>query len=291
MAEKVVLYEKEGNIGRITLNRPEKLNAWDFPGQGGLTDQFYEMLKVPEADDDVKVIIIKAAGRAFSSGHDLTTVGFIYGMGTGKPGERRASQRVRYRMDRKWLVGGHMSLLYSPKITIAQVQGQCIGEGLALAMCCDIAIAADDAQLGHTEQRLGFSGTGIGTIPLLMLSVGVKRGRELLLSGRKVSGTEAAAMGMVSKSVPPDKLEEEVENYAKAVCLLPRDGLAIGKAFTELVYDTMGITHGFVSGYIGHTAFTNLRWEEDEYNFFKERRDKGVKTGFHGRDDRFTGLV
>ncbi len=75
MAEKVVLYEKEGNIGRITLNRPEKLNAWDFPGQGGLTDQFYEMLKVPEADDDVKVIIIKAAGRAFSSGHDLTTVG------------------------------------------------------------------------------------------------------------------------------------------------------------------------------------------------------------------------
>ena len=288
---KLVLYEKEGNVGRITLNYPERLNSWDFPGQGGLTDQFYETLKIPEEDDEIKVVIIKAAGRSFSAGHDLTTVGFVYGYGTGQAGERRPSQRVRYKIDRKWLVGGHMSLLYFPKVTIAQVQGHCIGEGLALALCCDMAIAADDAMIGHTEQRLGFSGTGIGTIPLLMLAVGVKRGREMLLTGRQMSGKEAAAIGLVAKSVPPDKLEEEVEKAAKAVTLLPRDGLAIGKAFTELVYDSMGITHGFISGYIGHTAFTNLRWEEDEYNFFKERRDKGVKTGFHARDDRFAGLV
>jgi enoyl-CoA hydratase len=287
---KTVIYEKEGSIARITLNRPEKLNAWDFPGQGGMFDEYHMALTEAEEDDDIKVVIIKGAGRSFSAGHDLTTVGYVYGMGTGKPGERRASQRIRLKVDRRW-IDGWQRLFYFPKVTICQVHGYCIGEGLVQVEMCDIAIAAEDAQLGHTEQRLGFGGAGGGDIAHLMLAVGIKRARELLLTGRLIDGKEAERIGLVAKAVPANKLEEEVESYARAMTLLPRDGIAIGKAFTHLVYDSLGLTNSFISGYIGHSMFTNLRWEPDEYNFFKERRDKGTKAGFHGRDTRYAGLI
>jgi enoyl-CoA hydratase len=287
---KEVIYQREGNIARITLNRPEKLNTWPFPGQGGLTDDFNAALTEAEEDDDVKVVVIKATGRAFSAGHDLTTVGFVYGMGTGKPGERRPSQRIRLSVDTKF-TGTPKRLFYFPKITIAQVHGICYGEGVIVTCCCDLAVAAEDAQFGHVEQRLGFAGSGIPTIPILIQTVGLKRAIDLLLTGRTLSGREAADIGLVNRAVPPERLEEEVARMAEALCLLPRDGIAIGKAHRHLAYDALGLSDGFTQAYIMHTLFTNLRWEEDEYNFFKQRRDKGAKAGFHGRDTRYAGLV
>jgi len=286
-----VILEKEGNIARITLNFPERLNAFDFPGQGGITDQFYNMIGEVEDDDDVKVVIVKGAGRAFSVGHDLTTVGYIYGMGTGKPGERRASQRIRLNVDRKWQMDCHLKLFLCNKITIAQIHGYCLGEGFFLTNLFDLAISTEDAQLGHTEQRLGSAGCGIPTIPILIMTCGLKRALDLMLTGRMFSGKEAETMGLVNKAVPADQLQEEVDKLAKAMTLLPRDGIAIGKATRHLIYDRLGLTAGFAPGYISHSFFTNLRWEPDEYNFFKERRDKGVKEGFQKRDSRFTGLV
>ncbi|MEW6033339.1 MAG: enoyl-CoA hydratase/isomerase family protein [Chloroflexota bacterium] len=285
-----VIYQAGEHIAHITLNYPERLNVWDFPGQGGLTDQFFAALKKAEDDDDVKVIIIKAAGRAFSAGHDLNTVGFIYGMGTGKPGERRASERIRLQVDRTWMEN-QRGLFLCRKITIAQVHGYAVGEGFYTAQLCDLAYAAEDAQLGHAEQRLGFSGSGIPSIPVLIMTVGLKRALDLLLTGRLISGKEAEQMGLVNKAFPAEKLEAEVEKVAKAATLLPRDGIAIGKATRHLIYDSLGLTAGFAQGYYSHTMFTNLRWEEDEYSFFKERREKGTKAGFHGRDERFAGLV
>ncbi|MDY6836053.1 MAG: enoyl-CoA hydratase/isomerase family protein [Chloroflexota bacterium] len=285
-----VIYKKDGNIVRITLNYPEKLNVWDFPGQGGLTDQFYSVLRDAEDDDDIKVIVIKAAGRGFSAGHDLNTVGFVYGIGTGKPDERRASERIRLKVDRAWM-DNQQRLFLCPKITIAQVHGYCVGEGFYTMQLCDLAVASEDAQLGHTEQRLGFSGSGIPSIPVLIMTVGMKRAMDLLITGRLISGTEAEKMGLVNKAVPMDKLDEEVDRLATAGALLPRDGIAIGKATRHMIYDSLGLTSGFAQGYYSHSFFTNLRWENDEYNFFQQRRDKGTKEGFHGRDERFAGLV
>jgi len=287
MNYKYVIYEKtDKNIAMITLNRPEKLNAWDFPGQKGLTDDFYKALGEAEEDDAIKVLIIKGAGRAFSSGHDLDTVGFIYGMGTGKKGERRASQRMRLKVDRKWMEN-HQRLFYFPKVTIAQVHGYCVGEGLIMAELCDITIAAEDAQLGHTEQRLGFAGSGIPTIPILIMTVGIKRARELLITGKLIDGKEAERIGLVNHAVPSGELKEKVIEMAKSISLLPRDGIAIGKATQHSVYDSLGLSSGFISGYLSHTFFTNLRWEPDEHSFFKERRNKGTKAGFHERDARY----
>jgi enoyl-CoA hydratase len=288
MAYESVLYEKDGEVASIILNRPEKLNAFDFPGQGGIYDDFYAALEEASDDDEVKVVIIKAAGRSFCAGHDLNTVGFVYGMGTGQPGEPRANQRIRLKVDRKWMEG-HLKILLCPKITIAQVHGHCVGEGTVMMECCDFAIAAEDAQISHAEQRLGFSGSGINIVPLYF-TVGLKRARDLLLTGRTITGKEAEEIGLVTKAIPADQLEEAVAQKAEALCLLPRDGIAIGKATTHLIYDRMGLTAGWGLGYYSHSFFTNVRFEPDEFNFFKSRRDQGTRTGFHLRDERYTEL-
>jgi enoyl-CoA hydratase len=284
-----IIYQREDNIATIMLNRPEKLNTWDFPGQGGMHDEFFSALDQAAKDDDIKVVVIKGAGRGFSAGHDLSTVGFVYGMGTGQPGERRASQRVRLKIDRAWYEN-HQKLFYFPKVTIAQIHGYCVEEGLILIEECDIAISAEDAQLGHRGQRLGPAGSSIPSLPILILTVGLKRALDLLLTGRLIDGCEAERIGLVTKAVPPDKLEEEVKRMAKSICLLPRDGIAIGKATRHAAYDSMGLNSGFIQGYISHTLFTNLRFEPDEHNFLKERRNKGVKAAFRGRDVRYQGL-
>ena len=182
--EKVIL-EKKGNVAWLTLNNPERLNAWTF--KGGMTEGFFGALDDLAEDDDIKVVIIKGAGRAFSSGHDLNEVGFVYGMGTGKAGERRASQRSRLQLDNLTFSKHARQLLLHPKITIAQIHGYCIGEGIDVALLCDLLVAAEDAQMGWTAQRLGFAGN-TNVLPILFYTVGMKRALDLLLTGRLFSG-------------------------------------------------------------------------------------------------------
>lgn len=284
--EKYVVWEKDGEIARITLNRPDKLNCFDFPGQGGTFDQLQHALSEIEDDDEVKVVIIRGAGRAFSSGHDLNTIWYVYGGGTGKKGDdHRPSQRARLNIDRKWMEGHNRILLY-PKVTIAQVHGYCLGEGATIMEMCDMAIAADDAQIGHIEQRIGFAGSGLNLLPLF-LHVGVRRAREMVLRGNIISGKEAAEIGLINKAVSADKLEDEVNKLAKEMLLLPRDGIAIGKASMHLIYDILGLTQGWLQGYLTHTMFTNLRLEPGEFSLLKERREKGTREAFHKRDERY----
>jgi len=289
MDYKFIKYDKAGSAVTITLNRPDELNTWDFPGQGGLMDDFYSALDVAADDDDIKVVVIKGEGRAFSAGHDLNTVGFVYGMGTGKPGERRPSQRIRYKVDRLWFEN-HQKLFYLPKITIAQIHGYCLEEALLIVEECDIAIASDDAQMGHRGQRIGPAGASIPTIPILVHTIGLKRTMDILLSGRIFSGKEAAEMGLITKAVPPDKLEEEVARWVKMIDLLPKDGISLGKATRHAAYESMGLGSGFVQGYISHVMLTNMRWEPGEWNLFKERRNQGTKDAFKGRDARYSDI-
>ena len=285
MDYRYILYEKEEAVARITLNRPEKLNVFDFPGQGGILDDFYAALEEAEEDDQVKVVVIRGAGRSFCAGHDLDSVGHIYGMGTGQPGERRASQRVRLKVDRRWMEH-HMKLLLFPKITIAQVHGHCVGEGTIMMESCDLAVVADDAQISHAEQRLGFAGSGLNLLPLY-LTVGMKRARELLITGRTISGTEAVEMGLANYAVPIDHLDQTVDGLCAQISLLPADGIAIGKASNHWILDILGATSGLVQGYFTHTLFTNLRFEPEELNFFRERRNSSTRTAFHARDERY----
>ena len=290
MSYKYIIYEKEGEVAKITINKPDKLNTLTFISIGEDFGEVLAAFKEARDDDEVKVIILKGAGSCFSAGQDLTKVGFVYGFGTGEPGERRPSQRIRLKMDTDE-DEGFRSMFLCPKLTIAQVHGYCLEGGLMMAMLCDFVIAAEDAQLGFPGQRIGFAGGGEFTFGHLVMMVGLKPALDLYITGRRVSGKEAQELRLVTRAVPPEKLEEEVDTLAEALCLLPRDGIAIGKATRRLFYDRMGLTDAFTFGSITHTLFTNLQHEPGEFNFFRQRRESGAKAAFHERDDRFKGLV
>lgn len=286
LSYKYVIYEKDGPIARITLNRPDKMNAIDFPGQGGIADDFAAALAEAEDDEDLKVVILRGAGKSFCAGHDLATVYSVYESHDKEPGKRRPSQTTRLSVDKRFL-WEHQRLLLHSKITIAQVHGHCIGEGSYYAEMCDLIVVADDAHISHAEQRIGFAGSGANVIPLF-LRVGYTRARDLLLTGRTFDGKEAERIGWATKSVPPDMLEQEVDKLAQQITLLPRDGIAIGKAANHQILDILGATQGWQMAYLTHTLFTNLRFEPEEFSLLKNRKKKGAKAAFHERDNRYS---
>ncbi len=289
MEYKYVIYETKGGVATITLNRPEKLNVLNMMGtkEGVFTDMLSAMTEA-EDDDEVKIIVIKGAGKHFCAGEDLSQAGFVYGFGTGRQGERRPSLRIRLKYDKKFMQDW-CRILYCPKITIGQGQGYCLGAGTMILHFCDFAIVAEDAELGFIEERIGTVGSANPFVASLILTVGFKRTRDLIFTGRRFSGKEAADMTLVTKAVPSDELEREVRELAEDLAKLPRDGIAIGKSTLELWLNIMGMHTASVSAaYFSHTLFTNLRWEPDEYNFFKERRNQGLKDSLHGMQDRHT---
>lgn len=274
-----VIYEKEKYVAKITLNRPEVRNAIDFRGQRGIVDDLHSALSQAEDDDKIKVVILKGAGPDFCAGHDLSKVGYVYGM---KDKKERVNQRIRYKVDRLHFDDHFKRLFLFPKITIAQVHGHCLGEGSIFVECCDMAIAAENAQFGHPEVWLG--GMGVGILAIIIATVGLKRAMDLMTTGRRIDATEAERIGLINRAVPADKLEEEVNKLAKKLSRLPRDGIAIGKAQRYMTYEAMGLLSSFTQQGVFHAWATNMHWEKDEYSFFKARRDKGVREAYRDRD-------
>jgi enoyl-CoA hydratase len=288
MAYEFLLYEKEEQVAYITLNRPDRLNA---VGPEILRDWLAAMTEAEE-DEDVKVIVFKGAGRAFSAGADLTGVGFVYGMKEAKPGEkgelRRIPQRIKLKFDRALFLDFHRRLLYCSKITIAQLHKYCLGVAFQLVLHCDMLIASEDCKMGHVEERLGQGGMTIS--PIMVLRCGLTRALDLCLTGKMITGTQAAQYNLINRAVPEEILNDEVKELANGLALYPKDGIAIGKACREQMYHTMGIDRGLIDHYIMHSFQTNKVLEPGELNFFKMRRDKGVAGAAHAKHDWFKAL-
>lgn len=302
MPKEYCIYEAnhESKIATITFNRPEKLNSL-----GG-----FEFLEVrdkvirAEDDDDIMVIVFKGAGRCFGSGADVGTIARYWGATKqeGSPGqdsastghyweatdkERRPSERGRLWRDNHVAYGRRglqQTIQNCCKATVAQVHGYCYGAHFSIAMASDIAIASEDALFTHPGYR--YIG-GIWAITHQMQLMGIRATKEMMLTGRAFDAREALQCGLVNKVVPLDRLEQEVSEIAKVIALMPRDALAMTKANFELAQDIMGTTTGYTAGWITHTLQTNIRYEPDEFNLLKERRDKGVKGAIEKRERRF----
>lgn len=281
--EPSIIVEKDGPVARLILNNPEKHNALKFDDLDTLVDALHDA----EADDDIKVIILKGRGKSFCAGHDYNDAVRSYGLEVTEPGvkPRRPSQRSRLLRDRK-LGENYMAFHYSLKPVIAQVHGWCTGVGLYLVELVDLAIAADDSKFSHAEQRLGLAGN-TWHLNTQIITYGQKKARELLLLGDDFDGQEAVRMGVINRSVPLEQLEETVESWAQRVAQHPRDALVTGKAMFQMALDSLGGSQQFARGYVGHTLGTNLRLEADEYNFLRERRDKGTTATFKERNKVF----
>lgn len=276
-------YAARNGRAYITLNNPRKKNAMTHD----MWEQLMRAYDQAEADDDVRCIVLTGAGSDFCTGHDMAEVGNQYGETTldakGRP--RRPSQRARLRYDKRY-VERFARIFTCLTPTLALVRGYCLGGGLYLAEACDLVIAADTAKMGHPEQKLGLSGAAYFDA-WEMMTLGVRKARELLLMADIWNAEQALANGLVNKVVPEAELVERGEEWAERIVRLPRDGIAIGKSATLLAMQALGINNQFAYGPVYHALASNMRWEADEVNFFKEKRDKGVTAANKAREKRY----
>ncbi|MBK7473153.1 MAG: enoyl-CoA hydratase/isomerase family protein [Betaproteobacteria bacterium] len=277
-----LIFEKREGKAYITFNRPAKRNAVTYAA----FDRMMACVADAEADDDVRVIVFQGAGEHFCAGHDLGEIGSEYGFDPSGKG-RRPSQRARLDFDRKHL-NQFRDLFYCSKPTLALVRGYCVGAGLHIVETCDLAIASDAAKMGHPEQKAGLAGAAYMTA-WNILAAGPKKARELLLIADMLTPEHAVQMGLVNKVVPDAELEAAGEEWANRIAKLPRDAIALGKAAVGLALDSLGMTSQFAHGYVMHALSTNIRYEADEDNFMKKRRDEGVRSAAHQREGRYEG--
>jgi enoyl-CoA hydratase len=230
-----ILYEVADGRARITLNRPDKLNALSLELQTELNEALWE------ADNhrDVHCVIIRGAGRAFSAGYDLS------GGGARIPVSRIENEDNRYRRGRSidddaWQLERaqrlRMALFDMHKPTIAQVHGYCLAGGTDVALLCDMVIAAEDATFGFPPAR------DLGALPnnMWLYNVGPQWAKRLTLTGDTVTGAEAQRIGLVLKAVPADLLEAEVEGLAGRMALIDPDLLSANKRIINLGLELMG---------------------------------------------------
>lgn len=265
-----VLYEKlDGSIARVTLNRPHRKNAILSPDMHVV---MAERLATANDDDEVKVIILAATGSDFCSGDDVRRMPVERaGLKKGKKLPQTVRIRNAVRLDENL-----RSLLYSSKTVIAACQGAVIGVGLNLALAADLVVASDTAYFARPQARIGFAGFSTA-LPLVLLKMGVNRGYEMMITGRKVKAQQLHDWGVVNSVVPQKRLADEALRYARAIASHSADGLMIGKHGLQMFWELMGMsTYGsFVK--LAHPLFTNLVWRNDEFNFLRERNERGAK--------------
>lgn len=203
-------YSCEGPVARIHLNRPERLNAV-IPA---LTDGLADALR-RAADDGARAVVLAGRGRSFCAGHDLKEP---------EPVESPLQTRARLQaiQDVTRLIRAF------PGPVIAAVHGHALGAGCEFALGCDLVVATEDAQFGFPEVEVGLSVTG-GISRLLPALVGWAKAKELMITGERVSGREAGAMGMVARVVAPGEHESVALEVAEKVAARPALAVSLAK--------------------------------------------------------------
>lgn len=233
-----ILYRTENGRARITLNRPDKLNALSTRLQAELCEALWEA----DNDRNVHCVIIKGAGRAFSAGYDLSQTQRDQGVPVSQV-EERGAKKYRGRRsidDDAWQLERdqrfRMALFDMHKPSIAQVHGYCLAGGTDVALLCDMVIAADDAIFGFPPAR------DLGALPnnMWLYNIGPQWAKRLTMTGDTITGSEAQQLGLVLKAVPADMLEREVEQLADRLALIDPDLLAVNKRIINLGLELMG---------------------------------------------------
>ena len=274
-----ILYEVMDGRARITLNRPEKLNALSLQLQAELAEALWEA----DNNREVHCVIIKGAGRAFSAGYDLS------GAGSKVPVSRVESADNAYRGyrsidDDAWqLERGQryrMAIFDMHKPVIAQVHGFCLAGGTDIALLCDMIIAAEDATFGFPPAR------DLGALPnnMWLYNVGPQWAKRLLLTGDTVTGAEAQQLGLVMKAVPADLLEQEVEGLAARMAHIDPDLLSANKRIINMGLELMGARTLQRMAAENDVRGHNTRAAKDYQQSVKEH---GLKATLRARDAKF----
>jgi enoyl-CoA hydratase len=239
MAEPI-LYSSDAGIARITLNRPDVRNAQNV----ALLQALDQAMGRAAADDEVKVIILCAAGDHFSAGHDI---------GTDERDIPDAFERIAtqwwdhsdksesestFVREREAYLGLCRRLRALPKPTIAQVQGACVAGGLMLAWCCDLIVASEDAFFADPVVRMGIPGVEWFAHAH---QLNPRLAKEFLFTGARLSAQRAEKAGMINRCVANEALDDEVKELARRIARMPRMGLALTKMVINQAEDRMGL--------------------------------------------------
>ena len=196
-----MIAEKNGAVGRMIFNNPDRRNAVSLE----MWEAMEEIVGDFNADDDIRVIVLSGAGdKAFVAGADVSRFA-----------DERASAEAILQYGLK-TASATEALYASPKPTIAQIRGFCIGGGVGIAGCCDLRIAADDAQFAIPAARLGL-GYGYDNMQKLVALIGPAAAKELFFTARRFTAGEALAMGLVNRVVAVGELQKTVDDYATMI--------------------------------------------------------------------------
>jgi enoyl-CoA hydratase len=234
MAYETILYDADGAIATITLNRPQRLNTIIPP----LPDEVEHAVAVATRDPEVKVIILRGAGRAFCAGYDFGG-GFQHwgdAMMTGgrwDPGKDFAMATAPQLAPTQKL----LSIWRTPKPVIAQVHGWCVGGGSDFALGADLVIASEDAVMGTPYSRMW----GAYLSGMWILRLGLARAKYHALTGRPLNGRQAADVQLINEAVPFAQLEERVRALAQELCAIPSSQLAAMKLCVNHHYENNGL--------------------------------------------------
>ena len=270
-----IAYSVADRIATIVLDRPDKRNALSYR----LRRELVAALRRAERDDEVSVVLIEGAGPSFCSGYDLAM-----GDDAGPPPEgwvdsehfdRWTDQFARSAL-RDWLTVWDLL-----KPVVAKVHGHCLAGGTELMSMCDIAFVADDAVIGYPPMR----GMTTPDVPYFPWKMPMAQAKYLQLTGNNVSGREAAAMGWVAKSFPPEELDRAVMRELRPMARIAPDLLAANKAQLNEAYEIMGMRTALQRAWQWHTVSQRLRPRAADFG--RIMRESGLRAAIEWRDGPF----
>ncbi|HEX3176861.1 MAG TPA: enoyl-CoA hydratase-related protein [Methylomirabilota bacterium] len=231
MATPLVTYAADDRVGIVTLNRPDKLNAISPELKRELVDRLHEA----DRDPATSVVVLRAEGRAFSAGYDIS------------PSPARAARRgdaLAWHASLTDDVALEMTPWNMKKPVIASVQGHCLGGGCELMMLCDLTIAADDAMFGEPEIRF----SNVGPALVMPFIIGLKRARELLYLGDPIDAPTALSYGMVNRVVPRADLHAATMKVARRMALMSPEALRATKLAINRGAECAGLRNAIQAG-------------------------------------------
>ena len=269
-----IIYEVEGPVATITLNRPEVANAQDTQ----LIDEVDEAFDLADADENVRVVVLAGNGRHFSSGHDLKAL-----VGDTEPDKWRLMRETpegKYHHEKIMYFDRCLRIRDFRKPTIAVVHGKCIAAGVMLACMCDLIVASDDASFQNPVLRMTGAAVEILVEPWEMPA---RKAKEFLLTASVLTAVEAERLGMVNRVVPRDELADTVRDIAEAIARVPPATAQVVKRSINKTLDLQGQRDAYDYHFQAHhwmhntaTALNALQAREAKKSMgevFAEHRD------------------
>lgn len=267
----VIRYEVTGPVVEIILNRPSKLNALSYALVDGLADAADRAA----ADDDIKVVVLRGAGRAFCAGYDLSE----------EVADQINDAHTWHQLLEKD-VAVTLKLLRLPKPTIAAVHGYCLAGGCDLAMACDMVIAAEGTKIGEPEIRYG-SGPVTMLMPYL---IGQKKANELLFTGDAIDAVEAERIGLINRVVAEDELDGAVAELVTKLAPTPLAVLRYTKLGLLRTYEAMGLSQAVASN-LDLSAILNACNTPEQREFDTIAGRDGLGAALAWRDGRYGAIT